>query len=77
MECYSQESFSGRQFGCAEATIELIMSSRYRGALHEFEDCIDDFGNGRKRIVSKDELVLYDCILSCFILKMESQLDNV
>lgn len=68
-----QEAFSERQICCAMGAIELIMSGRYYTALHEFEDCIDDYGKGRRRVLSKDELVLYNCILICFILKMKSQ----
>lgn len=71
-----QEAFSERQICCAKGAIELIMSGRYYSALHEFEDCIDDYGKGRRRVLSKDELVLYNCILICFILKMESQSGN-
>lgn len=73
---YLQEAFSERQICCAMGAIELIMSGRYYSALHEFEDCIDDYGKGRRRFLSKDELVLYNCILICFILKMESQSGN-
>lgn len=71
-----QKAFSGRQICCAMGAIELIMKGRYYSALHEFEGCIDDYGKGRRRVLSKDELVLYNCVLICFILKMESQSEN-
>lgn len=42
----------------------------------EFEDCIDDYGKGKSRYVTKNELILYNCILTVFITRLEKQTDK-
>lgn len=49
------------------------MDNKYNHALHEFEDCIDDYGKGKGRYLTKNEFILYNCILTCFITKLEEQ----
>lgn len=53
------------------------MENRYNLALHEFLDCIDDWGRGRDRKISIDECILYNCILSCFMARLEEQYENL
>ena len=67
-------SLSARQNFCSNAAIELIMDNEYNTALHEFEDCIDDYGKGKNRYITKNELILYNCILSCFISKLKHEI---
>lgn len=31
------------------------MDNKYNHALHEFEDCIDDYGKGKERYLTKNE----------------------
>lgn len=71
--CNNTSSLSARQGFCSNAVIELIMDNKYNDALHEFEDCIDDYGKGKNRCITKNELILYNCILSCFISKLEAE----
>lgn len=68
---------SARQGCCSEATIKLIMDNKYNHALHEFEDCIDDYGKGKGRYLTKNEFILYNCILTCFITRLEEQAENL
>lgn len=70
-------SLSERQASCAEAVTDLIMMNRYNDALHEFEDCIDDYSKGFNRTISANEYALYRCILKCFIKRLEEQEDNL
>lgn len=70
-------SLSARQGCCSDATIKLIMENKYNYALHEFEDCIDDYGKGRERYLTKNEFILYNCILTCFITRLEEQAENL
>lgn len=67
---------SDRQNFCSNTAIQLIMQNSYNHALHEFEDCIDDYGNGLNRFVSANEFVLYNCILNCFMARLEEQSEN-
>lgn len=71
--CENISPLSARQGFCSNAAIELIMDNKYNDALHEFEDCIDDYGKGENRYITKNELILYNCILSCFISKLEAE----
>lgn len=47
--------------------------------MHELYDCIDDYGNGKIRVVTKNEYILYGCLIPCFIeaLEQEKQMINV
>lgn len=74
--CYDISPLSARQGFCSNATIKLIIDNEYNDALHEFEDCIDDYGKGRSRYITKNELILYNCILTCFITRLEKQSAN-
>lgn len=76
IQCTYMSPLSARQGYCSEATIKLIMDNKYNHALHEFEDCIDDYGKGRARYLTKNELILYNCILTCFITRLEEQAEN-
>lgn len=44
--------------------------------MHELYDCIDDYGKGRTRVVTKNEYILYDCLISCFIEALELGKNN-
>lgn len=70
------QPLSARQGCCSESTIKLIMDNKYNHALHEFEDCIDDYGKGKERYLTKNEFILYNCILTCFITRLEEQAEN-
>ena len=74
IQCAYVSPLSARQGHCSEATMKLIMDSEYNHALHEFEDCIDDYGKGKERYLTKNEFILYNCILICFITRLEEQL---
>ena len=73
----SSEMLSGRQYFCSNATIQLIMQNEFNPALHEFEDCIDDYGKGKVRTITVNEYVLYNCILNCFIARLEERSDDL
>lgn len=77
IQCDYLSPLSGRQSFCSAATIKLIMDNKYNHALHEFEDCIDDYGKGKERYLTKNECILYNCILTCFITKLEEQAENL
>lgn len=34
---------------------------------------IDDYGKGKERYLTKNEFILYNCILTCFITRLEEQ----
>ena len=44
--------------------------------MHELYDCIDDYENGRIRVVTKNEYILYECLISCFIEALEHEEAN-
>lgn len=73
----NEKSLSSRQSFCSNAAIKLIMENRYNQALHEFEDCIDDYGKGRSRLITISECVLYNCVLNCFIARLEENTENL
>ena len=74
---YHEESeISSRQGFCARAVLLHIVNQRYNAAMHELYDCIDDYGNGRIRVVTKNEYILYDCLISCFIEALEQEKAN-
>ncbi len=74
---YHEESeISSRQGFCARAVLLHIVNQRYNAAMHELYDCIDDYGNGRIRVVTKNEYILYECLISCFIEALEQEKAN-
>lgn len=74
---YHEESeISSRQGFCAKAVLLYIVNQRYNAAMHELYDCIDDYGKGRTRVVTKNEYILYDCLISCFIEALEQEEKN-
>lgn len=74
---YHKESeISSRQGFCARAVLLHIVNQRYNAAMHELYDCIDDYGNGRIRVVTKNEYILYGCLISCFIEALEHEETN-
>ena len=75
--CDDMSPLSARQGSCSDLAIKFIMDNEYNRALHEFEDCIDDYGQGKSRYVTKNELILYNCILTCFIASLEKQSDKI
>lgn len=71
---YHEESeISSRQGFCARAVLLYIVNQKYNAAMHELYDCIDDYGNGRIRVVTKNEYILYECLISCFIKALEQE----
>lgn len=74
---YHEESeISSRQGFCARAVLLYIVNRKYNAAMHELYDCIDDYGNGRIRVVTKNEYILYGCLISCFIEALEQEETN-
>lgn len=74
---YHEESeISSRQGFCARAVLLHIVNQRYNAAMHELYDCIDDYGNGRIRVVTKNEYILYGCLILCFIEALEQEEAN-
>lgn len=74
---YHEESeISSRQGFCARAVLLYIINRKYNAAMHELYDCIDDYGNGRIRVVTKNEYILYGCLISCFIEALEQEEAN-
>lgn len=65
-----------RQFRCSSSAIKLIMRDEYNHALHEFMDCIDDYGHGKDRNLTFNEVALYYCVLNCFIARLEEKMEN-
>lgn len=74
--CSSNTPLSARQGFCANAAIAHIMRNEYDAALHNFIDCIDDYGEGSHRYMSRNELILYNCILTCFLAKLSDQISK-
>lgn len=74
---YHEESeISSRQGFCARAVLLHIVNQRYNAAMHELYDCIDDYGNGKIRVVTKNEYILYGCLIPCFIEALEQEKTN-
>lgn len=74
---YHEESeISSRQGFCARAVLLYIVNRKYNAAMHELYDCIDDYGNGRIRVVTKNEYILYGCLIPCFIEALEHEETN-
>ena len=67
---YSDEldrSLSTRQAFCAKQTILNIINHNYNAALRYLELCIDNDGHGFDLIISRNEYVLYNCLITGFI----------
>ena len=74
---YHEESeISSRQGFCARAVLLYIVNRKYNAAMHELYDCIDDYGNGRIRVLTKNEYILYGCLIPCFIEALEREETN-
>ena len=74
---YHEESeISSRQGFCARSVLLYIVNRKYNAAMHELYDCIDDYGNGRIRVVTKNEYILYGCLIPCFIEALEHEETN-
>ena len=69
-----EKSLSQRQYYCAIATIKDISNNDYHSALHNFQDCIDNYGENKERVITRSEFILYSCILTCFIKNIENSI---
>ncbi len=69
----SEIEISSRQGFCARLAFKHIINKNFNSALHELEDCIEDYGKGRTRVVTKNEYILYECLISCFIEALEHE----
>lgn len=63
------QPLTARQSFCANATIKHIIKQRWSDALHEFLDCIDNFGECERepRFITLNESILYSCLIQAFI----------
>lgn len=73
---HEKSELSSRQGFCARSVLSHIINQRYNEAMHELYDCIDDYENGRIRVVTKNEYILYECLISCFIEALEHEKAN-
>lgn len=67
---YSDEldrSLSTRQAFCAKQILFNIINHNYNAALRYLELCIDNDGHGFDLIISMNEYVLYNCLITGFI----------
>lgn len=72
--CFSYEDvttygyLSMRQIYCATLASRMIAEGKYSAALHEFMDCIDNYGETARDIrhIYINEYALYACILEAF-----------
>lgn len=67
---YSDElgpPLSTRQAFCAKQTLLNIINHNYNAALRYLELCIDNDGHGFDLIISMNEYVLYNCLITGFI----------
>ena len=69
-ESENVRNFSPRQFRCAWVAIRLAVEEKYEEALRKLEDCIEDSGKGKNREVTTNEMVLYMCVITCFLAKL-------
>lgn len=68
---------SARQIYCSQLAMNMIITKKYNDALHEFMDCIDDYGKSDNRNISVNEFALYNCILQCFMFMLENEKNQV
>lgn len=69
------QPLTSRQSFCANTVIKYIANQRWGNALHEFLDCIDNFGEcGREpRLITINEYVLYSCLIQAFVSALKEQ----
>lgn len=67
---------STRQAFCAKQTLLNIVNHNYNTALCYLELCIDNDGYGFDLIISMNEYVLYDCLITGFIEALEHEEAN-
>lgn len=67
---------STRQAFCAKQTLLNIINHNYNTALRYLELCIDNDGYGFDLIISMNEYVLYDCLITGFIEALEQEKAN-
>lgn len=73
---YSDEldpPLSTRQAFCAKQTLLNIINHNYNAALRYLELCIDNDGHGFDLIISMNEYVLYNCLITGFIEALEQE----
>lgn len=73
---YSDEldpPLSTRQAFCAKQTMLNIINHNYNTALRYLELCIDNDGHGFDLIISMNEYVLYNCLITGFIEALEQE----
>lgn len=73
---YSDEldpPLSTRQAFCAKQTLLNIINHNYNAALRYLELCIDNDGYGFDLIISMNEYVLYNCLITGFIEALEHE----
>ncbi|MFR7559868.1 MAG: hypothetical protein ACLUVX_08430 [Lachnospira pectinoschiza] len=73
---YSDEldrTLSTRQAFCVKQTILNIINHNYNAALRYLELCIDNDGHGFDLIISMNEYVLYNCLITGFIEALEQE----
>lgn len=64
---------STRQAFCAKQTLLNIINYNYNTALRYLELCIDNDGYGFDLIISMNEYVLYNCLITGFIEALEHE----
>lgn len=67
---------STRQAFCAKQTLLNIINHNYTTALRYLELCIDNDGYGFDLIISMNEYVLYNCLITGFIEALEQEEAN-
>lgn len=70
---FFSKTLSGRQGSCSRMAFLLITEGEYLSAMHELVDCIDDYGRGKSRKITQNEYVLYNCVISCFLARLEKR----
>ena len=73
---YSDEldpPLSTRQAFCAKQTLLNIINHNYNAALRYLELCIDNDRHGFDLIISMNEYVLYNCLITGFIEALEHE----
>lgn len=76
---YSDEldpPLSKRQAFCAKQTLLNIINHNYNAALRYLELCIDNDGHGFDLIISMNEYILYNCLITGFIEALEQEKNN-
>lgn len=65
---------SARQMSAALACSESILKNDWASALHEFYDCIEDYGSGHEsgRELDYDEILVYHLLINNFLQALEN-----